>query len=122
MLRGDGPAPPPAGQVFDAARCDLLRWGLHLVEAKDAEGLKAQGVGGETLARAEEFLAATKRGMGGGYPCKGERKPSGVRKTRENPCRARSRQPLCKLPASSSAAAPRPAGRVGSAAAPGEPR
>jgi hypothetical protein len=61
------------GQVFDAARCDLLRWGLTLVEVSENVDLAAQGVDAETAARCAAYVEKTKAGFGRGYPCTGDK-------------------------------------------------
>jgi len=61
------------GQVFDAARCDLLRWGLHLVETREGVDLLAAGASAAASERAHAFVAATKLGTAGGYPCTGSK-------------------------------------------------
>jgi len=70
------------GQTFDAARCDVVRRGLHLVEVRDGtsvEKMAALGINADTAARVLAYQAAIKHGFGAGYPCKGEpRSDAGV--------------------------------------------
>ena len=63
------------GQTFDAARCDVVRRGLRLLEVREGttpEAMAAMGVDAATAARVVAYQAAIKRGFGSGYPCKGE--------------------------------------------------
>ena len=69
------------GQTFDAARCDVVRRGLRLVEVREGttpEAMAALGVDAATAARVVAYQAAIKRGFGAGYPCKGEARGAGA--------------------------------------------